>query len=565
MTALSLDGAARLTRKLQDSDPGLGADMVANADRSFASIDAMTAAPKPALAAGRTLIASLLAFYAGGAHGGGQFRWQANSNQTPVDGMIVNPTGNVGAGRWIRVLNGRDVDAGWVGAKGDGITDDTAKLNIAVSYVNALGGGNVTFPAGTYMVNASGNATGIQMKSGVYLRLAGAKLKALGANSPNYRLVAMQEVSNCGVIGGEIEGDRSANAGVGEQGHGIYAILDCANIKIEGVKVSNCFGDGIYLGRQCSIISVANCTLTNNRRNNISIVSASNVVIQGCDISHANGVAPQNGIDVEPNVGDAVSNGVIIANCNIYGNAMDGVAFPAPPPTPLIDTAIVTGCNIHSNGRHGVLGSYVRKLEVANCIIRDNGGDGIADSAALATLLNLHGNVISNNAGSGISGFASNTSIANNQISSCGAWGVYFKYGQNVKITRNIISECAQDGIYYERAYNCQISGNSVKNTQKHGIFITGTNTSSVTRSRKVAITGNSVMSAGLLADSTYCGIYLDANANTSSVTGNTVAALATGNQPQYAIHAVDASVIVTNNQTEGGANSDTAQGSQAH
>lgn len=446
------------------------------------------------------------------------------------------------------------------GAVGDGVADDTAAIQAAIDTVEDAGGGTVTFPAGTYIVNAGGNLTGIQMRTGVYLNLAGAKLKASSANSPNYRLVYFAGVSGCGIVGGEIEGDRATNSASGEQGHCVYVILDCTNILFQGVSISNAFGDGIYLGRLCSNIQVVNCHITNSRRNNISVVSASNVLISGCDISNANGTLPEAGIDVEPNSGDAVSNNVVISNCHIYGNAKEGISFPAPPPTPLIETAIIADCHIYNNGAQGIRASYVKNLKIAGCIIYGNGGGGIYDTAALATSLNIDGNIIFGNTGSGVEGFSSGTVISNNTIRDNTQWGVKWQFGEQVMLTDNHISNHGEDGIFYERAYNCVISGNTVKNSQKHGIFITGTATSSVTRSRASVISNNAVFAPGLLTDNTYSGIYLDANANTCTVSGNSVERAASGNQPLHAIYAVDASVVVIGNMTNTGAKAGNSQ-----
>jgi len=446
------------------------------------------------------------------------------------------------------------------GAKGDGITDDTAAINAAVTYANSLGGGTVTFPAGTYMVNASGNLTGIQMKSGVYLDLTGAKLKAKGVNSADYRLVYFTAVSDCGVIGGEIEGDRATNSATGEQGHCVYVIANCSRILISGVTIYDAFGDGIYLGNTSSDIKVTNCTVTNNRRNNISIVSASNVFIEGCNVSNANGVSPQTGIDIEPNVADAASNNVVISNCHVFSNTGDGISFPAPPPTPLIETAIISGCHIYSNGGKGVKASYIKNLEITGCNIYNNAGGGIYDTAALVTSLTIDGNIIFGNTGSGVEGFSSGTIISNNTIRNNTQWGVKWQYGQQCTLVGNIISDCGEDGIYYERGYNCSIVGNTVKNTQKHGIYLTGTVASSVTRTRSCVVAGNTVYAPGLATDNTYSGIYLDTYANTCTITGNSIERASAGNQPQYAIYAVDASVVICNNNTTNGAKSGNTQ-----
>jgi hypothetical protein len=477
-----------------------------------------------------------------------------------ADNVLYDPAGSGAVQTTVQVKLRESVSVKDFGAVGDGVTDDTVAINAAVTYVNSVGGGVVTFPSGTYGVSAAGNLTGIQMQSGVYLNITGAKLKAISANSPDYRLVHFTGVSDCGVIGGEIEGDRATNSATGEQGHGIYIILNCSNITVEGVTIRDCFGDGTYVGRVCSNIKVTGCTYTNNRRNNISVVSASNIFIDGCDISNANGTLPEAGIDVEPNSGDAVSNNVVITNCHIYDNAQQGISFPAPPPTPLIETAIVANCHIFNNGSEGIRASYVKNLEITGCVIYGNAGGGIVDTAALATSLNIDGNIIFDNTGSGVEGFASGTIIANNTIRNNTEWGVKWQFGQQVTISGNVISDHGEDGIFYERAFNCAIVGNTVKNSQKHGIFITGTNVSTVTRSRTVTISGNTVFASSLLTDDTYSGIRLDANANNCTVTSNTVERAAAGNQPLYAIYADDTSVAIVGNMTTNGAKSGNSQ-----
>ncbi len=87
-----------------------------------------------------------------------------NSNSTPATTPVVtgNTAGTVAAGndpRFNFVVNVKDPQfAG--GAKGDGSTDDTAAMQSAVDYLDALGGGTVFFPNGTYKV------TGISLGSG---------------------------------------------------------------------------------------------------------------------------------------------------------------------------------------------------------------------------------------------------------------------------------------------------------------------------------------------------------------------------------------------------------------
>ena len=104
-------------------------------------------------------------------------------------------------------------------------------------------------------------------------------------------------------------GDRSSNGKKGADGHGIR-ILDCKNASISDMIIANNWGDGIYLGSMslqdklygCNGVSITNCTVKNNRRNNIAIVDADNVTIDNCKILKAKGAQPSCGINIEPNM-----------------------------------------------------------------------------------------------------------------------------------------------------------------------------------------------------------------------------------------------------------------------
>ncbi|KMO16252.1 hypothetical protein [Methylobacterium platani] len=83
--------------------------------------------------------------------GGGPFIWAAASTLPDDGGTIINPTGNTGAGRWLRL----DVTRIWVsyfGAQCDGKADDTSAFQAAfAAAVNRLR--PVEVPAGTCLVS----------------------------------------------------------------------------------------------------------------------------------------------------------------------------------------------------------------------------------------------------------------------------------------------------------------------------------------------------------------------------------------------------------------------------
>lgn len=91
--------------------------------------------------------------------GGGVFMWDAASSATDNSGTIIKPTaistGN--PGRWLRIYSGA-VNVKWFGATGDGSTDDTSKLQAAISAVVTTGGA-CYIPAGRYKFTSNITAT----------------------------------------------------------------------------------------------------------------------------------------------------------------------------------------------------------------------------------------------------------------------------------------------------------------------------------------------------------------------------------------------------------------------
>ncbi len=79
------------------------------------------------------LAISTLGYYSAGDGGSNQFYWDASSSETDNAATVVKPTATVGNGRWL-ALNPMDVTMRKWGCKGDGSTDDTARLQAAIDF-----------------------------------------------------------------------------------------------------------------------------------------------------------------------------------------------------------------------------------------------------------------------------------------------------------------------------------------------------------------------------------------------------------------------------------------------
>ena len=203
--------------------------------------------------------------------------------------------------------------------------DDTNAFNEAVHHLSDTCN-TVYVPAGIYYINAEKS---IQLKSNMNLVMSDdAVLQAIGNSNSHSDVIYVRDVRNVSISGGSIKGERYIHIGsLGEWGMGI-GIYDSENINVSGISISDCWGDGIYLGSNHgqdadagnTAISITNCKLFNNRRNNLSIVSADNVIVDNCYFEYANGTAPEYGIDIETNYSSNPCEHISISDSTFTGN-----------------------------------------------------------------------------------------------------------------------------------------------------------------------------------------------------------------------------------------------------
>ena len=95
---------------------------------------------------------------------GGMFVWDEYSKEKDDGGTIITPEilrPNLN-GRWKRVFKG-PMSAKWFGAKGDGVTDDSAALELAASAAQ-VANADLELPAGTYLVSGPWILSGASRK-----------------------------------------------------------------------------------------------------------------------------------------------------------------------------------------------------------------------------------------------------------------------------------------------------------------------------------------------------------------------------------------------------------------
>ncbi|MCX4324174.1 MAG: Ig-like domain-containing protein, partial [Lachnospiraceae bacterium] len=213
-----------------------------------------------------------------------------------------------------------------------GCTDDTPKINQLLRNWewNPNKYDYMYIPEGIYHIDAVSEFGGIVLTDNQTLIMSPeAQLFAIGNNQENSQIIWAFGRNNVVISGGKLVGERNSHIGNrGEWGHGIR-ISGCTNVYIKDVEISECWGDGIYLGKYDNTqlgnpssngVTITNCNLHHNRRNNLSITDASNVTVSNSQFNNASGTDPQYGIDIEPNKNRTCSN-VTISNCTFKGNA----------------------------------------------------------------------------------------------------------------------------------------------------------------------------------------------------------------------------------------------------
>ena len=281
------------------------------------------------------------------------------------------------------------------GAVGDGVHDDTAAFQAAIDALPTTGG-TVTVPPGNYMINA---VRAINIRSNMLLQMApSAQLSAIPNNLPRSHVIKVWRVSNVQITGGRIVGERNGHLGTtGEWGYGLN-IEASDNVSVTDMHISDCWGDGIWigaLGPDGNAVPATHVTLTrvistNNRRQGLSIGPVNGVMVVDSTFSNSNGTKPEAGIDIEPQAQGRAQN-ITISHCTITGN--HGTGFEMHDN---VAGVMVKNCSIQDNNGYGVLSVGTSQVTIANNRITENGLVGVT-IAGTTSNAQVTGNTLTGN------------------------------------------------------------------------------------------------------------------------------------------------------------------------
>lgn len=174
------------------------------------------------------------------------------------------------------------------------------------------------------------NESGLAISSGARIFFQNESALVMKGNSLGYYgIIKIYNVEDVIIYSPVVVGDRDKHIGTtGEWGMGIN-ILGSKNIHIMYPNISNCWGDGIYVGEgnngTSDGIEILYGKIDNCRRNGISLVDGKNIKIQNTVISNTNGTSPQCGIDIEPNDDTGTVDNIEILNVTTLNNVKGGI------------------------------------------------------------------------------------------------------------------------------------------------------------------------------------------------------------------------------------------------
>jgi hypothetical protein len=205
------------------------------------------------------------------------------------------------------------------GATGDGVTDDTAAVQAAITAAAGVGS-SVLFPTGAYLTTAT---LTVPANSTLIGRAAKIKLSLDDASSSVIKLTS--QASNITISGFELDGQKASvtTSTTGKMG---IELRGNHNVVLRDIYAHDNKGDGLYLGLNLagdpdnSNIYVENWRSDANYRNGITVTSCDACRFVALTGTATSGSAPQAGLDIEPNNDTDTVNNIEFVACKFTGN-----------------------------------------------------------------------------------------------------------------------------------------------------------------------------------------------------------------------------------------------------
>lgn len=284
------------------------------------------------------------------------------------------------------VLSARDF-----GAKGDGVTDDTAAIQAALDAAAAAGGAIVHLEAGTYVVSGSGKASAGCLQIGSNVVLAGdgqgeTTIRLADGSSGDItgiiRTPSSDTTVNVTIRDLTIDGNRDNTSGDVD---GIFTGVapgvnaSSEDILIIGVEVMNVSRYGFDPHEQTSRLVIADSISHDNGADGFTLDYIMDSVVVG-NLSQNNG---RHGYNLVTSSHDVIlANNVAAANQSVGLVVQNGSEERA-----WVDNVLIAGGLYHDNAGEGVLIKLSSDITLAGAEIYANGKDGVVVYGATGSVI----------------------------------------------------------------------------------------------------------------------------------------------------------------------------------
>jgi len=272
------------------------------------------------------------------------------------------------------------------GAVGDGVTDDTAAINLAI-----VAGTNVFFPAGTYLINTSILVTG---KNNVSLQGAGMNVSIIKcAAATTFSVPPLDITSSSNVSVASFSFDSNSNASVASLP--VVRFVSCTDTSFSDSKISHS-----YIG-----IGINSCTRFRVERNFITKNAVATTLNYNINVTSTITVSNQGEINDNfcTNSGSGFLGNQINISRNQFINNSYGAGIATFGSTPSTIAGFFGKYYISDNTCH-------------NGTQRDVDGFMVAGMEVAGPYSRIENNTVSNNAGEGIRLFAFQSICSGNNV-----------------------------------------------------------------------------------------------------------------------------------------------------
>lgn len=277
------------------------------------------------------------------------------------------------------------------GAKGDGVTDDSHAIQLAINAAAKAGGGEVYLPPGTYNVSGP-NADGgcLTLQSGVTLSGAGAGATTLkladgsGGVDGIVRTSAQHNTVDAKVADLTIDGNQANTSGTVNglvSGSATNPNAHSVGLQVSGVELANCSGSGLVANTLTDGLQVTDSVAHDNGDDGFTTRFANrdgraDSVKFSDNAAYGNG---GDGFDIHTNSW-ATTDAAVLLNSDSHNNGGDGIklsGFTQAQKTLQYPEDTLGGGTVYGNGGAGVRLENIQRATLTGLDIHGNGEEGI--------------------------------------------------------------------------------------------------------------------------------------------------------------------------------------------